>query len=215
MYCPASHEIRSFPDSRRASVWTMQRRALRWQSRMVLVLLALLMVGCNTNYPMASEENVDVCALTQDLVTAALDEAPIITKQNEGVCLFHTPEASDAPGSIQISLLTRTDVGYAKGLDQVLRVTRAEAEAAYGSPGLSGFGDLPEDAVSIAFGMNPPDYVNQVVVTERGVLMEISISGEILLSHDKLAALTRELWMRVANYDPNEDATKAGEVDSP
>lgn len=205
MYCPPGHAVLSFRDSIRASTWRVPRLVFRWRSRVVAVLLVLLMAGCS--YPIASEEVVDVCALTRDAVTAVLKDAQI-SKPSQGVCLFRTKETSAVRGSIQIVLYTRASVGYSEGLDQMLGIIRAEAEQANGSPGLNEFGDLPKDAVAVAFGINPPDYINQVVVTERGVLMELSISGESILSHEELAALTGELWMRVANYEPAKDATK-------
>lgn len=42
----------------------------------------------------------------------------------------------------------------------------------------------------------------EVVVAERGVLMTVSINGQIRLGHDELVTLTRQLWTRVTNYKP-------------
>ncbi len=213
MRYPTGHEIHSFADSLRAPTGKMPPPMFRWRSCANVFLLALLMAGCNhsiANYPIASEENVDVCALALDAVTATINEAQV-TRPSQNVCLFSTAETSDVRGSIQIVLYTRASMGYSEGLGQVLRNTMAEAEQTYGNPGFNGFGDLPEGAVAVAFGMNPPEFIDEVIVTERGVLMAISISGEVI-GHDQLVALTRELWMRVTTYDPTKGTSEENEL---
>lgn len=175
------------------------RSAFCWASRVLVLLSALLLAGCD--YPIASQENVDVCALGLDAVTQAIREAPS-TEPGRSVCVFHTAEDSDARGSIQVSLVTRAETGYAEGVDQALRMILAEAEQAFGHQGVHGFADLPNKTVAVAFGANPPEFLDQVVVAERGVLMEISISGELSLNPDELATLTRSLWGAVTSYKP-------------
>ncbi|MEO7198849.1 MAG: hypothetical protein ABIY56_01385 [Dokdonella sp.] len=165
----------------------------RWQFRAGVVLAALLLAGCN--YRIASQETVDVCALALDAVTAALKQTPI-AEPRPNVCVFHTTENSPVRGSIQINLLTDASQGYSGGVEDTLRILLTEAEQAYG-PRVNDFAGLPK--VAMAFGGNPP---SSVVATERGVLLEMSINGELRLGEDEVAALTRELWTRVTTYKP-------------
>ena len=212
MHCSFVDEICTFPDSFHASTGKTPPALFRWRYRAAVVMLALLMAGCNHaigNYPIASEEDIDVCALALDAVTTTINEAQV-TRPSQNVCLFNTPETSAVRGSIQVVLYTRASMGYSEGLGQVLRNTMAEAEQTYGNPGLNGFADLPEGAVSVGFGSNPSETIDEVIVTERGVLMAISISGKVI-GHDELVALTRGLWMRVTTYDPTKGTSEENE----
>ena len=168
----------------------------RWQTGALAILSALLLVGCD--YRIASEERVDVCALALDPVTSALQEVPI-TEPTSGACLFRTSESNAVQRRIEIRLMTRSPEDP-KELDRASRLIIAEAEQAYGHAALNDFGNLAK--LAVAFGSNPPEYLDQVLVSERGVLMEVHMSGESL-SHDEVVELARQLWMRVADYKPS------------
>lgn len=193
MHLPRKHEVRSIPESFHALPRKMPWPGFRWQSCALAILTALLLIGCD--YRLASETNADVCALALAPVTAALQEVPI-TEPRSGACLFRTSESSAMQRRIEIILMTRSSEAP-NDLDRVPRMIMAEAEQAYGHPGSNEFGDLAK--LAVAFGSNPPEYLDQVLVAGRGVLMEIHIAGENL-SRDELVELTRQLWMRVAEY---------------
>jgi hypothetical protein len=179
------------------SLWAAGAAACRGEPtrhrlmRLGAALSMLLIAGCN--HSIASKTQVDVCALALDAVAAVLDEAPIATP-SQGACLFQAAGRS----RIHVTLLTRASAGGSDHLDHALRTSMAEAEATYGHAASREFGDLAE--VAVAFGPSPPESLNQVVVAERGVLMEISIGGGAQLSHDDVVALTRKLWERVTHY---------------
>lgn len=58
--------------------------------------------------------------------------------------------------------------------------------------------------VSLAFGVWA-EHLRQVIVAERGVMMGLSLTGQITVGQitvgqDEMAALTRNLWTRVSSY---------------
>lgn len=166
-------------------------RPFYWPCRAFLGFSLLLVAGCN--YPIASRADVDVCALARDAVTAFLDDAPT-AESHPGTCLFRTDGIGREGGRIQVTLLTRASLGSQGKLDRAVRLSMAEAEATYGHPGSPAFGDLAK--VSVAFGSNPPETLGDVVVAERGVMMEVGIGGGAKPGHDEVVGLTRELWSR-------------------
>jgi hypothetical protein len=166
-----------------------------WPCRIFAVLSLLLVAGCN--YPVASRTDVDVCALARDAVAAAFDET-FVTEPGPGTCLFHADGIGKEGARVQVMLLTRASLGSSGHLDRAVRLSMAEAEATYGHAGVPEFGDLAK--VAVAFGSNPPETINDVVVAERGVMMEVVIGGGVALGHDAAVALTRELWTRVTHY---------------
>ena len=166
---------------------------IRRLARPAILLVLLLLAGCE--YRIASEKNVDVCALALDPVTALLQEKPI-AEPSPGSCVFHAAESSAVQRRLQINLYTR-----GMGDDDLGRAARniqAEAEQSFGAPGSKQFGDLAK--LALAFG-NVPDDISQVELGERGVLMEISMSGQSL-DREQMLELTRELWKRVVAYRP-------------
>jgi hypothetical protein len=160
-----------------------------------LVFPLLLLAGCD--YPMASQKDVDVCALGLDAATSALRGTPI-TERGPGTCQFQVEGEDGGGGRIQVGVLTRVAVGGSRKLDQSLRLILAEAGQAYGHPGSPEFGDLAE--LAMAFGTDPSESPRQVVVAGKGVLMEVFIGAETELSRDEVVALTQGLWARVAAY---------------
>lgn len=194
MYLAPKREARYFPSKPKRLAVEKREPAVHWRLRACVVLATLLLAGCN--HRIASQETVDVCALALDAVTAALKQTPI-TEPRENVCVFHTADSRPARGSIQINLLTDASQGYSGGVEHTWRILLAEAEQTYG-PRVNDFAGLPK--VAMAFGGNPP---RSVIATERGVLLELSISGELRLGEDEVAALTRGLWTRVTTYKPS------------
>lgn len=160
-----------------------------------MVLPLLLLAGCD--YPMASQKEVDVCALALEAATSALHGTPV-TEGGPGTCQFQVEGEDGDGGRIQVGVLTRAAVGGSRKLDQSLRLTLAEAAQTYGNGGSSEFGDLAE--LAMAFGTDPSASPRQVVVAGRGVLLEVFIGAETELSHDEVVALTQALWAQVAAY---------------
>lgn len=195
MHFPPGHEARSTPDSLHAKAGKPSWPVFRWRFFAFAALSALLLAGCD--YRIASEKNVDVCALALDRVTAAFQEVPI-AEPSSRACLFRTTKSNVVQRRISIILFTRA-TEEPNDLDSLSRIILAEAEANHGAPGSNEFGDLAK--LAVAFGMNPPEYLDEAVVGGRGALMQIHISGEGL-SRDEVIDLTRQLWLRVADYKP-------------
>lgn len=160
-----------------------------------MVFPLLLMAGCN--HRVASEKNVDVCALMLDAATSALHGEPVV-ERGPGTCEFRVEGEDNGGGRIQVGLLTRAAAGGSRQFDQSVRLTLAEARQTYGNPGSPVFGDLAE--VALGFGSDPSQSLRQVVVAERGVMMEVFIGAETELSHDEVVALTQALWTQVITY---------------
>lgn len=176
------------------SAQSMPFPALRRRSRLALVLSALFIAGCD--YPIASQDDVDVCALVHDTVSAAFNE-PLTAASNPNACVLTTTSDSPTWWNIQVTILTDASTGYSGGMKNVLPAAMAEAGQNSGAPGLDRFAGLPD--VSVAFGTSP-EHLRQVIVAERGVMMELSLTGQITVGQDEMAALTRDLWTRVTSY---------------
>ncbi len=196
MYLPPGYETRTFLDFLRSKAGKMPWPVSSSRTCALAILSGLLLVGCD--YRIASEKNVDVCALALDLVTTALQEAPTTIEPRSGACTFQTAQIDFDSRRIEILLLTRSSEAP-NDLDRMPRMIMAEAEQAYGSPGLNEFGDLAK--LAVAFGSNPSRFLGQVLVSERGVLMQISL-GSGTLNRDEMIELTRQLWKRVVEYKP-------------
>jgi hypothetical protein len=160
-----------------------------------MVLPLLLLAGCN--HRVASEKNVDVCALMLEAATTALQGAPVV-ERGSGTCQFHVDDGDGSGGRIQVGLLTRAAAGGSRQFDQSVRLILAEAAQTYGNAGSPALGDLAE--VALGFGSEPTGPLRQVVVAERGVMMEVFVGAETELSHDEVVALTRALWTQVTTY---------------
>ena len=195
MYLTRKHEVRSFTAPVRAFVGKIPCPVFRRLTWPLAILSVLFLVGCD--YRIAKEKNVDVCALALDRVTAAFQETPI-TEPRQGACSFRATNSNAVQRRIEIMLLTRSSE-EPNDLDGVSRIAVAEAEQTYGTPGSNEFGDLAK--LALAFGSNPPETLDHVLLAGRGVLMEIHVSGA-KLSHDEVVELSRQLWLRVAAYKP-------------
>lgn len=166
-----------------------------WSWRVFMVFPLLLMVGCD--YRVASEKHVDVCALMLDAATSALQGVPV-TERGPGSCEFRVDGADNSGWRIHVGVLTRAAMGGSRQLDRTVRLILAEAGQTYGNPGSPEFGDLAE--VAVGFGSDPSQSLRQVVVAERGVMMEVFIGAETELNHDEVVALTQKLWAQVTTY---------------
>ncbi|HUH54988.1 MAG TPA: hypothetical protein VLZ32_04580 [Rhodanobacter sp.] len=160
-----------------------------------MVFPLLLLAGCN--HRVASEKDVDVCALMLEAATSALHGAPVV-ERGSGTCQFHVDGEDNDGGRIQVGLLTRAAAGGSRQFDQSVRLILAEAAQTYGNAGSPAFGDLAE--VAVGFGSEPSQSLRQVVVAERGVMMEVFIGAGTELSRDEVVALTRALWTQVITY---------------
>ena len=169
-------------------------RSLRWSFRIFVVFPLLLVAGCD--HRMASQQNVDVCALMLDAATSALHGAPA-AERGAGTCQFHVDREDGGGGRIHVAVLTRAAVGGSRKLDRALRLILADNAQSYGSPGSPEFGDLAE--LAVGFG-DSSAALRQVVVAERGVILEVFIGAGTELGRDEVVALTRELWGRVIAY---------------
>lgn len=170
-------------------------RAFHRSRHVLKVLPLLLLAGCN--HRVASEKNVDVCALMLEAATSALHGVPV-TERGPGTCEFRVDGEDGSGGRIQVGLLTRAAAGGSRQFDQSVRLTLAEAAQTYGNAGSPAFGDLAE--VAVGFGSEPSQSLRQVVVAERGVMMEVFIGAETELSREEVLALTRALWTQVTTY---------------
>ena len=160
-----------------------------------MIFPLLLLAGCN--HRVASEKNVDVCALMLEAATSALHGVPD-TERGPGTCEFRVDGEDSSGGRIQVGLLTRAAAGGSRQFDQSVRLILAEAAQTYGNAGSPALGDLAE--VAVGFGSEPSQSLRQVVVAERGVMMEVFIGAETELSREEVLALTRALWTQVTTY---------------
>lgn len=195
MHAPDTHGSGFFPRPVHVRAMKSWLPPFHWSWRVFMVFPLLLMVGCD--YRVASEKNVDVCALMLDAATSALQGAPV-TERGPGSCEFRVDGADNSGGRIHVGVLTRAATGGSRQLDRTVRLILAEAGQTYGNPGSPEFGDLAE--VAVGFGSDPSQSLRQVVVAERGVMMEVFIGAETELNHDEVVALTQKLWAHVTTY---------------
>lgn len=195
MHAPDTHGPGCFPGPVSVRAGKAWFRPFHGSRHVLMIFPLLLLAGCN--HRVASEKNVDVCALMLEAATSALHGAPVV-ERGSGTCQFHVDGEDNNGGRIEVGLLTHAAAGGSRQFDQALRLTLAEAGQTYGNPGSPAFGDLAE--VAVGFGSEPTGPLRQVVVAERGVMMEVFVGAETELSHDEVVALTRALWTQVTTY---------------
>lgn len=114
--------------------------------------LLLLLVGCD--YRMASEKDVDVCALMLDAATSA--QGVPVTERGPGTCEFRIDGAENSGGRIHVGVLTRAATGGSRQLDRAVRLILAEAGQTYGNTGRPNLANWPKWRwVSAATRPNP------------------------------------------------------------
>ena len=161
-----------------------------------LLPLALLVLLTACDHRVASEKSIDVCALALDSVSTMLQEIPTAKGDAQppsaGYCEFTTQPGPNRRRSISISVMTKASMEPDE-LSRSAKLMLAEAEQTYGDPGTSEFGDLAK--LGVAFPMAPGN-AQQVIVGERGVLMEIGL-GSGGFSDEQVNTFVKDVWNRV------------------
>lgn len=165
-----------------------------------LVLLGLL-TACD--HRVASEKSIDVCALALDSASTLLQEMPtskgVAQPPSAGYCEFTSQPGPNRRRSISISVMTKASM-EPDDLSRSAKLMLAEAEQTYGDPGTSEFGDLAK--LGVAFHAAPGN-AQQVIVGERGVVMEIGL-GSGGFSDEQVATFVTDVWSRVLASKPTK-----------
>ncbi|MEO8011917.1 MAG: hypothetical protein ABI650_09760 [Dokdonella sp.] len=142
-----------------------------------------------------------MCALALDPVSTLLQEAPTAVGERRapsaGYCQFTAQEGSNGRGPISVMVMTSASI-QPDDLSRSAAVMLAEAEQTYGDAGSSECTTLAKLAVTFN---SAPGNAQQVVIGERGVLMEIGL-GSGGFQQEQVAALVNDVWSRVLAYQP-------------
>ncbi len=172
---------------------------VRFGMRLLVSVAALLLAACD--HRVASELAIDVCALGLQPAAALLKEPATSTGNmrppSAGYCQFTTQAGRNGPGRISVRVMTAASV-EPDDLARTAEIMLAEAEQTWNQPGSDEFADVAK--LAAAFGTGSGN-ARQVVIGERGVLMEIGIDDGGF-GRDEVAALVTGLWTRVLDYEP-------------
>ncbi len=168
-----------------------------------LLPLALLVLLTACDHRVASEKSIDVCALALDSVSTLLQEMPTpsgeVQAPSAGHCEFSVQLGPTRRGPISISVMTKASM-EPDDLSHSAKLMLAEAEQTYGDPGTSAFANLAK--LGVAFHMAPGN-AQQIIVGERGVLMEIGL-GSGGFSDEQVATFVKDVWTRVLANKPTK-----------
>lgn len=180
------------PHQVRSTAHHHARRALPW-------VLIFLLAGCD--HRVASHKAIDVCALALDPVSTLLHEVPTPTSYmrapSAGHCDLTTPDGRTGAKRISITVMTSASMAP-DDLSRSATLMLAEAEQTYGDPGTSELAPLAKLAVTFS---SAPGRAQQIVIGERGVLMEIGLDSTGF-SQQQVTTLATELWTRVLAHQP-------------
>jgi len=144
-----------------------------------------------------------VCALALDPVSTLLQGVPTPTGElrppSAGSCQFTTSAGQNGPRRISVGVMTTASM-EPDDVSRSAALMLAEAEQTYGNPGTREFAALAKLAVTFN---GVPGNAQQVVIGERGVLMEIGL-GSGGYRPDEVAAFVEELWSRVLAHHPTK-----------
>lgn len=183
-------------DNRRPAAWFDRGSALLRS----LQLLALLLFITGCNHRVASEGKLDVCDMAHDVVARFL-VAPEQTPGRSpapaaGTCDFSS--GAHQKGEVVVSVHVFTKAAFEAGredFEQTLRVILAEASQTFGPVPSA---DL-SDTAKVGIGYILEGSSSQVILSERGVLLEIGVHG---LPRDRILDLSRDLWRALLAYKP-------------
>lgn len=165
---------------------------------MLLCSLLLATTGCN--HRIASEPTLDVCAMAHDTVAMYLDAPSQTPDKNAapsaGACNFIVNAGQKDEVSVNVHVSTKAAFDASgQDFEQTLRVILAEAGQTYGpTPNV----DLTDTAkMGIAYIREGSS--SQVILSERGVLLEIVVRG---MPRDRILDLSRNVWRALLVYKP-------------
>ncbi|MEO5625986.1 MAG: hypothetical protein ABIQ70_08270 [Dokdonella sp.] len=174
-----------------------------------LLLVALLLVTTACNHRIASKSALDVCAMAHDTIALFLDAPSQTPVRNPapsaGACEFTANAHQKDAVSVSVSVYTKAAFDADRqDFEQTLRVILAEASQT--------FGPIPNvdltDTAKVGVAYIPENSSSQVILSERGVLLEIGVRG---LPRDRIVDLSRNIWRTLLNYKPTAQP-KAGRI---
>lgn len=168
----------------------------------LLLPLALLGLLSACNHRVASQTNLDVCALALDPVSTLLQEVPTKSGASHppsaGYCEFTAQAGPNASRPISVMVMTAASM-EPNDLSHSAKLMLAEAEQTYGDPGTNDFGDLAKLAVAFH---TAPGNTQQIIIGERGVVMEIGL-GAGGFSEEQVGTMVKDVWNRVIANKPS------------
>lgn len=175
--------------------------SLRRHARYPL-LLALLGLLTACDHRVASQKTIDVCALALAPVSTLLQKSPTsraeVLSPSAGYCEFSAQPGPNGRRQVTVNVFTSASMAP-DDLSRSAAIMLAEAEQSYGNPGTEGFAELAK--LGVAFPGAPAD-TRQIIIGERGVLMQIGL-GSAGFSKEEVSALVNDVWSSVlANKPP-------------
>ena len=165
-----------------------------------LLLCSLLLATTACNHRIASQSTLDVCAMAHDTVAMYLDGPAQTPDKNAapsaGACNFtaNAHQKDEVRVSVQVSTQAAFHASR-QDLEQTLRVILAEAGQTYGpTPN-----DDLTDTAKMGIAYIREGSSSQVILSERGVLLEIVVRG---MSRDRILDLSRNVWRALLVYKP-------------
>lgn len=172
----------------------------RWQRGLALGLIALLPLLGGCRHRLAGVETLDACAFGLPVVAETISYPLALPgRQGDGVagnCQFRQLEQSGDAAQIQLSLYTDAAAG-GRPLGQTLALILAEAGNNFGDSKTATLGSPGP----LAYVFDSNGEPAQIVIAERGLVLEIGLRG---LQRERALRLAQQLWLALARYRPRE-----------
>ncbi|MEO7324377.1 MAG: hypothetical protein ABIW82_06080 [Dokdonella sp.] len=166
-----------------------------------LILVVLLLSTTACNHRIASKSKLDVCAMAHETIAMFLDAPAQAPDKNPepsaGACKFTANAHQQDEVSVSVRVYTKAAFDADRqDFEQTLRVILAEASQTFGPiPNV----DLTDTAkVGVAY-IPDNSSSSQVILSERGVLLEIGVRG---LPRERIVDLSRNVWCAILACTP-------------
>ena len=167
------------------------------------LLLALLGLLTACDHRVASQKTLDVCALAMAPVSTLLREAPTsrahVAPPSAGYCEFSAQPGPNGRRQVTVNVLTSASMAP-DDLSRFAAIMLAELEQNHGDSSTKEFAELAK--LGVAFP-GPPANTREVIIGERGVLMQIGLSSTGF-SQEEVSALVHGVWSGVLANKPPE-----------
>lgn len=190
-----------------ASIWACSSGALaaihrRWQRGLALALFALLPLLGGCRHRLAGEEKLDACAFGLPVVAETISYPLALPgRQGDGVagnCQFRQLEQAGDAAQVQLSLFTDA-AAQGRPLAQTLALILAEAGNTFGDGKTATLGTPGP----LAYVFDSNGEPAQIVIAERGLVLEIGLRG---MRRERALRLAQQLWQALAHYRPRTPA---------